>query len=272
MFQRFSSFLFCSTSYPGRPIFAHTRGPLSRRRPMWRLPKAEQNGSSGSSEEPMSKGVIDWVREGGGEDDDELGRLLDDPETNPLQLSEKIKQRQAQKRKEILGSDESGMQVRIRDVDTFDLWVWMELEAEASLEQQDMLEAVLTSWFMIGRLGGYNAMNLQVLYNTESRLSNMPYDQEQCESALQAFFHEMSDLEYQGKWARCWVNLGTADELALDILIKYPLLLQRRERQDQAAADRRGGGGLARPKAREAVPRRCPLRPRRLLKHEEQDY
>ena len=26
----------------------------------------------------------------------------------------------------------------------------------------ELLEAVLSSWFMVGRLGGYNAMNLQV--------------------------------------------------------------------------------------------------------------
>jgi uncharacterized membrane-anchored protein YitT (DUF2179 family) len=48
------------------------------------------------------------------------------------------------------------------------------------------------------------AWAMQVLYNTASEVSNMPYDQEQCDSALQAFCHEMGDLEYRGKWARCW--------------------------------------------------------------------
>lgn len=46
---------------------------------------------------------------------------------------------------------------------------------------------------------------VQVMYNSgEAGVSKMEYDQEQCESALQAFFHEMEDLEYRGNWCRCW--------------------------------------------------------------------
>ena len=31
-------------------------------------------------------------------------------------------------------------------------------------------------------------------------------------------FHDCSDLETRGAWARCKVNLGTADEMAVDVL------------------------------------------------------
>lgn len=41
--------------------------------------------------------------------------------------------------------------------------VWFEMHTAPSPDDMELLEAVLSSWFMIGRLGGYNAMNLQVL-------------------------------------------------------------------------------------------------------------
>ena len=41
------------------------------------------------------------------------------------------------------------------------LQIWLEMAAPPSEDDFDMLDTVLTSWFMIGRLGGYNSMNLQ---------------------------------------------------------------------------------------------------------------
>lgn len=40
--------------------------------------------------------------------------------------------------------------------------VWFELLQTPSEDDLGLLDAVLSSWFMIGRLGGFNAMNLQV--------------------------------------------------------------------------------------------------------------
>lgn len=31
--------------------------------------------------------------------------------------------------------------------------------------------------------------------------------------------HEITELESRGDWSRFWVDMGTADEMALDILI-----------------------------------------------------
>ncbi|EIE27423.1 hypothetical protein COCSUDRAFT_11745 [Coccomyxa subellipsoidea C-169] len=111
------------------------------------------------------------------------------------------------------------MQVQFREVDTFSLWVWFELHQSPSEEDLELLDAVLSSWFMIGRLGGYNTMNLQAMYAGNETVSFMNYDHEHSDSAFQATFHDMGSLEHKGKWCRCWFNLGTADELALDVLI-----------------------------------------------------
>ena len=32
-------------------------------------------------------------------------------------------------------------------------------------------------------------------------------------------FHAMGGPEYKGKWARAWFDLGSADELCVDVLI-----------------------------------------------------
>ena len=40
--------------------------------------------------------------------------------------------------------------------------IWLEMAAPPTEDDKDMLETVLSAWFMIGRLGGYNSMNLQV--------------------------------------------------------------------------------------------------------------
>ena len=31
--------------------------------------------------------------------------------------------------------------------------------------------------------------------------------------------HNVGELEYNGDWARCWVDLGTCDAISIDILI-----------------------------------------------------
>lgn len=101
----------------------------------------------------------------------------------------------------------------------------------------------------------------QVFNNaTDEGASFLQYDAEECESGLDAFFHDMSNTERKGNWLRTWwgsvllpirlrcmlilithlslaskqraasidltagssarrVNMGTADELAVDVLI-----------------------------------------------------
>ena len=39
--------------------------------------------------------------------------------------------------------------------------------------------------------------------------------------------HSMGPLEYRGEWVRCWLDLGTSDAMALDVLINTLLRLDR---------------------------------------------
>ncbi len=110
------------------------------------------------------------------------------------------------------------MKVRFREVDPFNCWIWLRFHNAPSKVEKDYVDGVFDSWYVIGRLGGFNASNLQS-QEEGSNLSWMSYDNDEIASVLPALMHNIGHLEYQNEWARCWVDLGTCDALALDILI-----------------------------------------------------
>ncbi|MCD8488442.1 MAG: DUF3531 family protein [Desertifilum sp.] len=110
------------------------------------------------------------------------------------------------------------MQVQFREFDPFDLWIWLKFTTVPSELEKQYIEEVFNSWFFLGKLGGFNAENLQV-QETGLEVSYMDYDIEVAENSLSALMHNMADFEYQGVWARCWFDLGTSDAIAIDVLI-----------------------------------------------------
>jgi hypothetical protein len=110
------------------------------------------------------------------------------------------------------------MKVEFRECDFFDLWIWLEFTTNPSIMEQQYVEEVFNSWFLLGKLGGFNAENLQV-QDTGLDISYMDYDQDSADDSFMALMHNMGELEYQGNWGRCWFDLGTSDALALDVLI-----------------------------------------------------
>jgi hypothetical protein len=110
------------------------------------------------------------------------------------------------------------MKVEFRECDFFDLWIWLEFSTAPSQMEQQYVEEVFNSWFLLGKLGGFNAENLQV-QDTGLDISYMDYNQDSADDSFMALMHNMSEVEYQGTWGRCWFDLGTADALALDVLI-----------------------------------------------------
>lgn len=110
------------------------------------------------------------------------------------------------------------MKVEFRECDFFDLWIWLEFSNSPSQMEQQYVEEVFNSWFLLGKLGGFNAENLQV-QDTGLDISYMSYDSESASNSFMALMHNMSEFEYEGNWGRCWFDLGTADAIALDTLI-----------------------------------------------------
>lgn len=110
------------------------------------------------------------------------------------------------------------MKVEFREFNQFDLWFWIQFSTVPSEAEKQYVEEVFRSWFFLGKLGGFNAENLQI-QEEGLDLSYMEYDEQRADNTLMSLMHNMGDFEYLGTWARCWFDLGTSDAIALDILI-----------------------------------------------------
>ncbi|MBF2097476.1 MAG: DUF3531 family protein [Gloeomargaritaceae cyanobacterium C42_A2020_066] len=110
------------------------------------------------------------------------------------------------------------MQVQFREVNPFDLWVWVQFADFPGEMERQYLEEVFNAWYLLGKLGGFNAENLQI-QEQGADLSYAPYDSDSAGRCLTALMHNMGEWEYQGRWGRCWFDLGTSDALAVDVLI-----------------------------------------------------
>ncbi|MGB3510816.1 MAG: DUF3531 family protein [Microcoleaceae cyanobacterium] len=110
------------------------------------------------------------------------------------------------------------MEVQFRELNPFDVWIWLEFTTVPSMAEKHYIEEVFESWFLLGKLGGFNAENLQV-QDMGIEISYMEYSQEIVGQSMMAVMHNMAEVEYEGLWGRCWFDLGTSDVLAIDILI-----------------------------------------------------
>ncbi|MDY6781785.1 MAG: DUF3531 family protein [Cyanobacteriota bacterium] len=110
------------------------------------------------------------------------------------------------------------MNILFREVDPFDLWIWLQFDNTPSSMEQQYVEEVFRSWYYLGKLSGFNGENLQVT-EAGADLSYLDYDSEMAARALMAPMHNLGDFEYYDDWGRCWLDLGTSDAIALDILI-----------------------------------------------------
>lgn len=110
------------------------------------------------------------------------------------------------------------MQVLFREYNPFDLWIWLEFSTVPSSMEREYVEEVFNSWFYLGKLGGFNAENLQV-QEVGIDIGYMEYEDSQEDNTLMALMHNKGEFEYEGSWGRCWFDLGTSDAIALDVLI-----------------------------------------------------
>jgi Protein of unknown function (DUF3531) len=110
------------------------------------------------------------------------------------------------------------MRVSFREFNPFNVWIWIEFITVPSEMEKQYVEEVFNSWFFLGKLGSFNAENLQV-QDAGLDISYMPYDEDVADDSMQSLMHNMGDVEYEGIWARCWFDLGTSDAIAIDALI-----------------------------------------------------
>ena len=66
------------------------------------------------------------------------------------------------------------MEVRFRELDHFNCWIWLRFPDVPSDGEKAYVDGIFDSWYVLGRLGGFNAENLQ-LHNEGSDLSEINY-------------------------------------------------------------------------------------------------
>ncbi|EFJ41224.1 hypothetical protein VOLCADRAFT_107769 [Volvox carteri f. nagariensis] len=72
------------------------------------------------------------------------------------------------------------------------------------------------------RFRAISPMGLWLYHNADDDQSFFEYDNDELaagEARMASYIHDIGDVEYQDNWARVWIDMGTADELSLDVLI-----------------------------------------------------
>jgi len=142
-----------------------------------------------------------------------------------------MRARQAARAASIAAGDEPTLAIRlVRPIDPFDAWVWFRSSKPFSPDDVDLLDGVWTAWHLLGRLGAFNGSNLQLFHG--DGIATEHYDAYKLETAASTLFHDAGEVEAgpgggggggaplppTALWALDWVNMGTTDELALDVL------------------------------------------------------
>lgn len=188
-----------------------------------------------SSDDEEESGTPKWmeVLQENAEKDPEIAALLEGTNGNPQAIEEKIRARFAEKQEKIY-QERSGSTVptlvTFREYNPFGCWIWIESHNPIAEMERPLLEEVFKAWFVLGKLGGFNSYNMQAQENFDS-VSFMDYSMEQAHEfstdTSTHVFHEMSEVEFKVEWARVYVDLGTADEMALDVLINSLIQFSR---------------------------------------------
>ena len=82
------------------------------------------------------------------------------------------------------------MEVRFREVDPFNCWIWLRCGHPPGAAERSYLETVFDSWFFLGKLGGFNAENLQA-HEEGADLNWLVYEADEAERALPALMHNI---------------------------------------------------------------------------------
>ncbi|KAJ9522624.1 hypothetical protein QJQ45_019700 [Haematococcus lacustris] len=165
----------------------------------------------------------EWVRimEEDADEDEDVAKVLRGANGDPEKIRDNI--RRALQNKDMFvdrEGQEAPPNIRFREMNPFGLWVWLEFSKGApSPREVELLEALLQAWFMVGKMGGYNSQNMQVFYNAGDDQSFFNYSVQEAEDSQGSLLHDVSQVEVEGEWARFRVDMGTCDELALDVLL-----------------------------------------------------
>ncbi|KAF7809557.1 uncharacterized protein G2W53_036300 [Senna tora] len=153
-------------------------------------------------------------------DDTELRAVLGDSIGNPELMRKRVEDRVRKKGRDFQKSKTGSVlafKVSFRDFNPVDSYIWFELFGSPTDRDINLIGSVIQSWYVMGRLGAYNSSNLQ-LANSSVEYDPL-YDAEKGFNVMPSSFHDIGDVEFQDNWGRVWVDLGTSDYFAIDVLL-----------------------------------------------------
>ncbi|XP_061337385.1 uncharacterized protein LOC133284400 isoform X2 [Gastrolobium bilobum] len=153
-------------------------------------------------------------------DDTELRAVLGDTIGNPELMRKRVEDRVRKKGRDFSKSKTGSVlafKVSFRDFNPVDSYIWFELFGSPSDQDVNIIGSVIQSWYVMGRLGAFNSSNLQ-LANSSMEYDPV-YDADKGFKVMPSSFHDISDVEFQDNWGRIWVDLGTSDNFAIDVLL-----------------------------------------------------
>ncbi|KAH7690003.1 hypothetical protein IHE45_02G018600 [Dioscorea alata] len=160
------------------------------------------------------------VLENACKDDEELRAVLGDSIGNPELMRKRIEERVRKKGRNFHKSKTGSVlsfKVSFRDFNPMGSYMWFELFGAPTDRDVDLLGSVIQAWYVLGRLGAFNSTNLQL--GNVCMDYNPLYDSEKAAKVMPSSFHDISDVEFQDNWGRVWVDLGTSDFFAIDVLL-----------------------------------------------------
>ncbi|KAL8262745.1 hypothetical protein R6Q59_024094 [Mikania micrantha] len=160
------------------------------------------------------------VLEDAAKNDIELRNVLGDSIGKPEQMRQKVEDRIRKKGRDFHKPKTGSVvafKVTFRDFSPVGSNIWFKLYGPPSDRDVDLIGSVIQSWYIMGRLGAFNASNLQLA--NASMEYNPLYDADKGFSVMPSSFHDIGDVEFQDNWGRVWVDIGTSDYFALDVLI-----------------------------------------------------
>ncbi|XP_058724203.1 uncharacterized protein LOC131595753 [Vicia villosa] len=145
-----------------------------------------------------------------------LGGYLDDPEKAQSKMEDRLRKN----RNKILHTKTGSgvpMKVSFNKFEYSNSYIWFEFYNAPLAKDVSLICDSIRAWHIIGRLGGCNAMNMQL---SQSEIEKRPsYDYIQGANVTPTTFYNIGDLEVQDNLARIWVDIGTNEPLILDVLI-----------------------------------------------------
>ncbi|CAH2077590.1 unnamed protein product [Thlaspi arvense] len=152
--------------------------------------------------------------------DPEFADILGDCLDNPEKAQKKMEERLRKKRNKILHTktgSATSMQVTFNKFEYSNSYMWLEFYNAPLDKDIALISDTIRSWHILGRLGGYNSMNMQL---SQAPLDKRPnYDAILGANIEPTTFYNIGDLEVQDNIARIWLDIGTSEPLILDVLI-----------------------------------------------------